>query len=56
MDQMRMIANENAEITSGLVTMVHVFICNNDAIHGSIVLTVAMNKTAILHQAKEKED
>lgn len=46
--QMRMIANENAEITSGLATMVLVFVCSNDAMHGSIVLTVVMNKTAIL--------
>lgn len=54
--QMRMIANENAEITSGLATMVLVFVCSSDAMHGSIVLTVVMNKTATLPQAKEKGD
>lgn len=46
--QMRMIAYGNAEMTSGLVTMVLVFIRNDDAIGDLIVQTVAMNLIVIV--------
>lgn len=51
-----MIAGGNADITSGLATMVLVFYRDNAAIDITIAQTAVMNSIAIRPQAKETGD